>query len=87
MMIKEGCMAIVTKGHCIENIGKLVKVGKCVGSPPGLYDGIWWEVNIPMKTIHGNYIHMQREDHMQRIDDHPPVEIKERELAHNEKTI
>ena len=68
MKITEGCMAIVIDGLLKDkspNIGKLVKVGKFIGSVSFLDFNDWWEVDQPISACNGTMIiYMQREHNL-----------------------
>ena len=76
MKIEEGCLAIVVDGAWgakSRNVGKIVTVGKFIGKTRILSDSeiIYdvWEVDQPMHTMSGEFVYVQREKNLERLDD------------------
>lgn len=74
--IEEGCLAVIVRSSVPENIGKSVRVGKFVGTPPVeesenvVWDGegLWWEIDRSIISNYGDHVYYAREDYLIRID-------------------
>jgi hypothetical protein len=83
MKIHEGCTAIVIGGHAKENIGKITKVGKYIGTAETecgrtMGGDDQWAVETEMVSTHGIKNHFQREINLSKIDD---VDLEVEEMA------
>jgi len=68
--IEEGCMALVISGAVEENIGKIVAVGKFLGTVKGFSgNDNRWEVSPDMMTSFGTPCNHNQEPYLMRIDD------------------
>ena len=74
--IEPGCKALVIRSLCQENVGKIVKVGRCLGVifPDCEPDKLYWEVDQYMLCINGNYVKHSAHRNLQRIDDNKELE-------------
>jgi len=64
--IEEGCLALIIKSKA-GNSGE-VRVGKYIGVVPEFFGGDYWEVDRPVRTLHGNIDYCYREAWLMRID-------------------
>ena len=90
--IETGCLALVVGCFCKENNGKVVTVGKYIGSHPNSMLPQNWEVDVSIEMV--NYITFQKmpsvffidESNLLRIDGYEPTKRDEVEKAKDTTT-